>query len=293
MLNHNMKQLYNLVVGEVYGKVGVSREDVEWHVLDRPLSAEVITTEGKTVTLADCIEETKKKYAQLKNSAPEGAATDVERACGLENNILQPQMSNGRMQIHLSDMIMPGFGANLADLIECFGAAGETPSDIYINSPGGSVTEGRAMQNAILRQRANAEVIAHVDGVCGSAATTVALGCTRTTFSRGSIYVIHNTHGIFGGDRHSIAKLMAYMLKEDTCIASDYAEVTGETTERMMQYMDEETRFTAQEAEAMGFCNGLSTNGYDGGLSNNVGKVIDFKSVKDPQTYLQAVRLLT
>ena len=202
-------------------------------------------------------------------------------------------MSNGRMQIHLSDPIFPGRGANLADLLECFGAAGETPSDIYINSPGGSVPEGRAMQNAILRQRSNAEVVAHVDGICGSAATTVALGCTRTVFSRGSRYVIHNTHGISGGDRNIFTSLIAVMLKEDTNIATDYAEVTKKPVEEMMQLMDKETVYTAQEAEAMGFCNGLSARSYDGGLSNNAGKLIDLKAIADPQAYLQAVRLLT
>ena len=89
MLNHSMLQLYNLVVEEVYNKAEMSRENPKWTILDRPLSTEILNSDGKTVTLGDCFEASAKRYAELKNSAaPQGAKTDVERACGLENNIL-------------------------------------------------------------------------------------------------------------------------------------------------------------------------------------------------------------
>ena len=294
-MDHRGTQLFNLVVKDVYGEwLEAERGKDAVPIVDRPLHAEWQGGDGKVITIAAAIDATKKKHATLKNTEGKPITSDAEAACGLQANMFQPEMVNGRMQAYLYDVISPFWGANVADLIEVFSAAGEAGTDIHVNSPGGSVPEGRAMQNAIMRQRQHGEVVVHVDGIAASAATTAALGANRTIFNRGSQYMIHNSHGLFATNRHGAQKAIDLMLKVDTQMAEDYAEVTGKTVQEMMAYMDAETFFSAQEAADMGFCKGLQPKSFEGGQggSPSLANVVELKPVGDPMRHAQMQALL-
>lgn len=122
---------------------------------------------------------------------------------------------------------------------------------IRINSPGGIVFEGRAMATAI--RNAKARTVAYIDGLCASAATTIATSCDHVIMNDGSMFMIHNAHSITWGDKNDMLQEAALLEKLDVDIAKDYSAKTGKDLEEIKSMMDAETWFDATEAKENGF----------------------------------------
>jgi len=134
-----------------------------------------------------------------------------------------------------------------------------TASTIHlrINSPGGDVFAARCIEQAIVES--GKTVIAHIDGLCASAATYIALACGKVLMGEGSMFMIHNAWTMAWGDKNDLTKTATLLNKIDSTLANSYAKKTGASTPDIAALMDAETWFTAQEALDFGFVDEVST----------------------------------
>lgn len=123
--------------------------------------------------------------------------------------------------------------------------------NLRINSPGGDVFAAQAICTALKQH--HAKVIAHIDGIAASAATSIACACDEVVMADGAMYMIHNawTHAM--GDRNDFIQTANLLEKIDGTLAAAYAKRTGMTVEDVSAAMDKETWYTSDEAVAAGF----------------------------------------
>lgn len=115
---------------------------------------------------------------------------------------------------------------------------------VHINSGGGDSIEAVAIGQAIKDARAaGKKVICHVDGLCASAAVTVAMACEKIMIPANAYMMIHDPAvlllGYFGED--DLTKLSGQL---NTCkrgIIATYAERTGKDEKEISKAMAAET----------------------------------------------------
>lgn len=129
---------------------------------------------------------------------------------------------------------------------------------LRINSPGGDVFDARAMVTALHEHPAR--IVAHIDGLAASAASYIALAADEVQMSDGAFLMIHNAWGIVLGNRHDLLEMAMTLEKIDQSIAADYQRKTGQEADRIQQWMDNETWFTAQEAMDAGFVDSVASD---------------------------------
>ena len=133
---------------------------------------------------------------------------------------LKSELVDGRVQIYLYDVISEYWGIGPQHFIDALKDFGDKPVDLYINSPGGDVFDGRTMKNIL--QRHPGEVTAHIDGICASAATTVACGADKRVMGEGTRFMIHNAWTLAVGNAKDFADVIDLLNELDGDIASDY-----------------------------------------------------------------------
>ncbi len=122
---------------------------------------------------------------------------------------------------------------------------------LRIDSPGGDVMAGRAMATAIAQYPG--KVIAHIDGLCASAATYVALAASEVEISEGGFFMIHNAWSVAIGNKADLREMADLLEKVDGTIVADYVRKTGKDEAQIVAWMEAETWFTAQEAKDLAF----------------------------------------
>ena len=154
--------------------------------------------------------------------------------------------------IYVYDVIDSYWGASAQGLVTALEGANTAGTlHVHFNTPGGDVFEGRAMAN-ILKQWKGAKV-AHVDALCASAGTTVALACDEVVMYTGAFFMIHNAWTFAYGNKNDLTETAALLDKIDGEIAADYVKASGATVDQVQAWMDAETWFNAQEAVDAGF----------------------------------------
>lgn len=126
---------------------------------------------------------------------------------------------------------------------------------ILINSPGGSVTEGVAVHNAIKRH--GGRVTAVVDGLAASIASFILVAAPVRLIARNSTVMIHNPWSAFIGDEKEMLKEADLLAKFGKVTAEGYATATGKTVAEIQKLMADETWYFGQEAIDAGFCTAL------------------------------------
>lgn len=159
--------------------------------------------------------------------------------------------------IWLYDVIDPWYGVSAAQVGRALEGFGGADVELRLNSPGGDVFEGRAIQTRLKQYAGNVNVI--VDGIAASAATTVALGGDKRTMADGAFFMIHNSWTLAYGNRNEFRKVADLLEKIDGEIGKDYAVATGKSREEIQKWMDDETWFTAVEAKEQGFIHDIFT----------------------------------
>lgn len=127
--------------------------------------------------------------------------------------------------------------------------------NVRINSPGGDVFAGRAMERAL--RDSGARVVVHVDGVAASAASVIAMAGDEVLMPRGSMLMIHRAWTVGWGNANDLLNTAALLEKIDGQLAETYAARTGGTPDDMLALMDAETWFTGAEAVEQGFATAL------------------------------------
>lgn len=158
--------------------------------------------------------------------------------------------------LFIYDIIDAWWGVSALEVAQAIqGLSANTTLRLRINSPGGDVFEGRAIRTAILQHPG--PTIAQIDGLAASAATTIADGAGKVEITPGGFYMIHNGWTFMYGNKHECRKTADLLDKVDGAILADYAKRTGLDTAQLVQWMDDETWFSAEEAVEHGFATGL------------------------------------
>ncbi|EPI26153.1 endopeptidase Clp [Enterococcus faecium LA4B-2] len=130
-------------------------------------------------------------------------------------------------------------------------------SDIVIklNSPGGDVFEGIEIYN-YLKTHAS-KITVEVTGLAASAATFILMAADEATMNIGTSVMIHEASTFAWGNKQEIQKTMNALETIDDSILSIYADKTGQSTEQLKEWMNEEKWFTADEAVKFGFADSV------------------------------------
>lgn len=127
---------------------------------------------------------------------------------------------------------------------------------VRINSPGGDVFGGRAMEQA-MREHA-AEIIVHIDGYAASAATFLAMAADRVEIAPGGFFMIHKAWTMAIGNADELLARAALLEKIDAGLAESYAARTGRDIATITKMMAAETWFSAAEAVDFGFADTIA-----------------------------------
>lgn len=160
--------------------------------------------------------------------------------------------NEGEASLYIYDVIDEYYGVSAAAVInELAMAEGSPVLKIYINSPGGSVFEARAIMAAI--GRFSGKTIACIDSLCASAATSIALSCDEVVMKEGALFMIHCASGMAYGDKEDMLTMAALLEKIELSIIKDYRDKTGMSDAEVLAMMEKETWMTATEALNLGF----------------------------------------
>ena len=126
---------------------------------------------------------------------------------------------------------------------------------VRINSPGGSITEGNAIFNALRRHEGGVTV--HIDGMAASMASVIAMAGMPTLIADNAWLMIHNPWTIVAGESDELRKAANLLDGMKTQILGAYVRKTGQSAETLQEMMDQETWLDAVSSVAMGFADAI------------------------------------
>ncbi|MBD9723452.1 Clp protease ClpP [Streptomyces caniscabiei] len=121
---------------------------------------------------------------------------------------------------------------------------------LRVNSPGGSVTEGIAIANALRSHPASVTV--QVDGVAASIASVIAMAGDHIRMMPNALLMVHEASGLCVGEAADMIKMAELLDKISDNIAGAYAARAGGTEAEWRQVMKNETWYRGEEAVAAG-----------------------------------------
>lgn len=160
-----------------------------------------------------------------------------------------------RATVYLYDRIGKswyGEGTSAREFCDALKEVEPKPLDLHIDSGGGDVFEGYAMCSAISRYEGH--VTAHVDGLAASAASFIAVMCDDVVMSDYAYMMIHKASTYAIGNADEIEAIIPRLRQMDETIAGIYEKRSNLTMAEALDYMADETWFTAEEAHEHGLC---------------------------------------
>jgi ATP-dependent Clp protease protease subunit len=135
--------------------------------------------------------------------------------------------------------------------------AGTKSLTIYVNSPGGSIFEGKAIFNQLLRFEGKKTVV--VDGIAASAASFIAMAGDKIVTSEGATWMVHRAMGGAYGFEDDLRAVADVLALESANIAGIYAKRTQQSLADIEQWMKDETWMDAATAKARGFTDEIAS----------------------------------
>ena len=127
---------------------------------------------------------------------------------------------------------------------------------LRINTPGGDVFAGRAMEQLI--KESAVPVVGHIDGYAASAGSYVALACSETVINPGGMYMIHKGWTMGWGNADEMTRIAGLLNQIDETLIKTYADATGQDPEQIAKWLAAETWFSAQDAVKYGFVGSIA-----------------------------------
>lgn len=158
-------------------------------------------------------------------------------------------LANGEAELFIYDFIGfdPWFGGvSAADFVRELRGMQANKILLRINSPGGDISEGVTIRNALREHPATIET--HIDGLAASTASWVGLVADKIIMSPHSMMMIHEPWNIMVGDAASFRKEAEVLDKLGDDIARMFQEKAGGTVDEWRDAMREESWYTDQEA---------------------------------------------
>jgi len=134
---------------------------------------------------------------------------------------------------------------------------------VYINSPGGSISEGLAIHNIIRRFEGKKTTI--VDGIASSMASVIFMAGEDRIMASGTFLMIHNPLVAIVADSEGLRKYANVLDKMKQSIVGAYLRNVKKTKEDIEKMMDAETWIDQTQATLEGWATGM-----DGTFSNNM-----------------------
>lgn len=136
-------------------------------------------------------------------------------------------------------------------------SSGATKLRLRINSPGGSVWQAVAIK-AMLDMSGFEEINVDIEGLCASAATFfTCIQNAHVRIAQGSEFMIHNPISGCRGTAADFERMFERLTKMQKDQHEMYAARSGQTPEKIKEWMDAETWFTAKETVEFGFADEL------------------------------------
>lgn len=126
---------------------------------------------------------------------------------------------------------------------------------LSISSPGGSVFDALAMNNALRLHAATIDVT--VLGVAASAASLVAMAGDTITMPENSFMMVHNPLNFAYGNAADMREMADVLDKIGAGLVATYVARTGQSDEKIRALLDAETWMSAAEAIALGFADAI------------------------------------
>ncbi|ODN41000.1 head maturation protease, ClpP-related [Piscirickettsia litoralis] len=123
--------------------------------------------------------------------------------------------------------------------------------DLRINSPGGAVTDGFAIYNALHRHPA--KITVHIDGLAASIASIIALTGETVHMADNAFYMIHRPWANAVGDATELSKIIEILDKNEEKILNIYDQRSNLEAAEIKDMMYKTSWMTAAEAKEYGF----------------------------------------
>lgn len=140
------------------------------------------------------------------------------------------------------------FDGEAARVLAQLNADPDAAVEVHLNSPGGLVSEGLAIYNALRPRRPTV----YIDGVVASIATLIAMSGQRIIAAENSLLMVHNPAGPAFGDANEM-RLTADVLDKFLDVMLIGYTRTGLSEKQLREMLAAETWMTAQEALELGF----------------------------------------
>ena len=169
------------------------------------------------------------------------------------------QAKNHRAEILIYEDIGDGWlgGISAKSFVEQLNGLNDiTEIDVRINSDGGSVFDGVAIYNALVRHPANVTV--HIDGLAASIASVIAMAGDVVNIARGAWLMIHDPWTVAGGTADDLRSQADLLDKIRAQLLDTYVIKTGMDSDKVSALMSAETWIPSDEALSMGFVDNIS-----------------------------------
>src|SRR5690606_26895950 len=140
-----------------------------------------------------------------------------------------------------------GDSVSAADMDEILKNVWTENITIRLNSPGGDAFDGITIYNRLKDHDAKVKVI--VDGWACSAASIIAMAADELVMNTGSMLMIHEASTIVWGTKQDFEKEIELMKKLDKSLVDIYMTKAKVEREEIETLVNNETWFTAEEAE--------------------------------------------
>ncbi len=205
----------------------------------------------------------------------------------------------GVIDISLHDEIGM-WGVSAADFIAELKAQPEaTVINLSIHSPGGSVLDGLAMYNNLVKHPA--KIYGTVEGIAASAASFVLMASDSISMPEDAFIMVHNANGGVMGDADDMRDMADVVEKLQNSIINIYNKRTGMESDAIAEMMKAETWMNAEDALALGFIDtilepidvaakiGVFNKYFKSMPVQDKQDVADIKTIKDFEKFLRDV----
>lgn len=122
---------------------------------------------------------------------------------------------------------------------------------LRINSPGGNLADAMSIIDRM--QASGLQLEAEVFGLAASAATLVAMACSKVRMSKHSQFMVHHPFGVIAGTLEDMETGLEVFKTYRAQAFAMYAEKTGKTAEQVMEDHAHDVWYSAEQAVAYGF----------------------------------------
>lgn len=175
--------------------------------------------------------------------------------------------ANGEVDIHIDGEIVDAstqaiwrayFGDDTSVSFKSFrdqlNAVQAQTYNVYINSPGGIVTDAMAIHDLLKDMQAKGKTVnTRGRGIVSSSATYILMAGNNAEMSQNSWFMIHNVGGSVWGDVNEVERYARTLRTFNDASRDFYASVTNMRKEEITKMMNEETWMTANTAKEKGF----------------------------------------